>query len=67
MKHAIGMFQGISGVIETCNEVCGVIETCHCYVLRIHGGAMFRGVEVFMMAPIENLTMENNERNLGRM
>jgi hypothetical protein len=28
---------------------------------------MFRGVEVSMMAPIENLTMENNKRNLGRM
>jgi hypothetical protein len=28
---------------------------------------MFRAVEVSMMAPIENLTMEKNERNLGRM
>jgi hypothetical protein len=34
---------------------------------RIHGVTMFRGVEVSMMAPIENLTMEKNERNLGRM
>jgi hypothetical protein len=29
--------------------------------------AMFWGVEVSTMAPIENLTMENNKRNLGRM
>jgi hypothetical protein len=26
--------------------------------LRIHGVVMFHGVEVFMMAPTKNLTME---------
>jgi hypothetical protein len=29
--------------------------------------AMFWGIEVFMMAPIEHLTMKKNKRNLGRM
>jgi len=33
----------------------------------IHGMAMFQGVEEFKMAPIENLTMEKNKRNLGIM
>jgi hypothetical protein len=28
---------------------------------------MFQGVEVFMMAPTEKLTMEKNKRNFGRM
>jgi hypothetical protein len=34
---------------------------------KIHGVIMFRGIQVSMMAPIENLTMEKNERNPGRM
>jgi hypothetical protein len=34
---------------------------------RIHGMAMFRGGEVSKMAPTENLIMENNKGNLGRM
>ncbi len=34
---------------------------------RIHGMAMFWGVELSTMAPIENLIMEKNKRNLGRM
>jgi hypothetical protein len=34
---------------------------------KIHGVVMFQGVEVFMMAPTENLTMEKNKRNFGRM
>jgi hypothetical protein len=34
---------------------------------RIHGVAMFWGHEVSMMAPIDNLTMEKNKRNLERM
>jgi len=28
---------------------------------------MFQGIEIFTMAPIENLTMENNKRNIRRM
>jgi hypothetical protein len=34
---------------------------------KIHRVAMFWGVEISTMAPIENLTMEKNKRNLGRM
>ncbi len=34
---------------------------------KIHGVAMFRGIETSTMAPIENLTMEKNKQNLGRM
>jgi hypothetical protein len=28
---------------------------------------MFQGIEIFTMAPIENLTMENTKRNIRRM
>jgi len=28
---------------------------------------MFQGIEIFTMAPIENLIMENNKRNIRRM
>jgi hypothetical protein len=34
---------------------------------RIHGVAMFRGIEVSMIEHTENLTMEKNKRNLRRM
>jgi hypothetical protein len=34
---------------------------------KIHGVVMFQGVEVSMMAPTKNLTMEKNKRNLKRM
>jgi hypothetical protein len=34
---------------------------------RIHGVAMFQGIEISTMAPIKKLTMEKNKRNLGRM
>jgi hypothetical protein len=34
---------------------------------RKHGVAMFQGIEIFTMAPIENLTMENTKRNIRRM
>jgi len=56
------------GVIETCQEVviCGVIETCPLPCFRIHGVAMFWGIEASTMVPIENLTMEKNKQNLGR-
>jgi hypothetical protein len=33
---------------------------------RIHGVAVFWGIKTSTMAPIENLTMEKNKRNLGR-
>jgi hypothetical protein len=34
---------------------------------RIHGMAMFKGIEVSMITPIKKLTMEKNKKNLGRM
>jgi hypothetical protein len=34
---------------------------------RIHGMAMFWGVEVSIMTPIKNLIMEKNFKNLRRM
>jgi hypothetical protein len=57
------------------------VETCLWHVLgylwgdrnmplpcfRIHGVAIFPGIETTTMAPIKNLTMEKNKRNLGRM
>jgi hypothetical protein len=42
----------------------GVIKTCCCHVLEYMEWLCFREV---MMAPTENLTMEKNKRNLGRM
>ncbi len=57
-----------------------IFETCYKHVskyclgdrnmllpcFKIHGIIMLRGIKISTMAPIENLTMENNKRNIIR-